>query len=74
VPEPRTVILSGAEGMAKLDCAAAAHEVNPDPATLKRNLNTELRARFRFGLSGLRRDGLVNFEIGHFQLAQQVQQ
>src|SRR6266446_790077 len=67
VPDPSTVIFNGAEGMLR------ANDTNRyvEPGKTARCL---LRAGLSFGFGGLGRNRLINFEIGHLQFSQKVQQ
>jgi hypothetical protein len=65
VPEPRTVTFSGVRDMLKtMETISMQSQVGPP--------DFRLRAGLRLG--GLRRNRLIDFQIGHFQLAQKIQE
>src|SRR5258708_29836451 len=67
VPEPRTVIFSGAGGMVK------ALETNHH-AEQGQTAGRFLRAGLSLGFRGLGRNSLIDLQKGHLQLAQEVQE
>src|SRR5690349_4993850 len=71
VPEPRTVIFSGVRGILPIRIEGNEPE-NRDAA--QAGLLRARSARLRLGLRRrLSRHGLVNLEVSHFELAEQVQ-
>src|ERR1700674_2000727 len=66
VPEPSTVIFSGAGGMVK--------KLKSGLATPRWAAGCHSGACLRFGLRGLRRNRLIDLQIGHLQLTEEVQE
>src|SRR5437016_5243760 len=67
VPEPSTVIFSGAEGMVK----ALGPNLHAEPG---QTVARFLRAGFGLGFGGLGRNRLIDLQKGHLQLAQEIQE
>src|SRR6266851_3918362 len=65
VPEPRTVTFSGARGMLK------SVEIDRRTEPGRRHF---LRAALSLSFGGLGCNGLIDFQVGHLQLAEQVQE
>lgn len=65
VPEPRTVTFSGAGDILKtIETIFTRSQARPP--------DFRLRAGFRLGLGGFGRNRLIDFQIGHLQLAEKV--
>src|SRR6267143_392759 len=67
VPEPSTVIFSGAEGMVK----AFEPNLHAEPGQTARRF---LRAGLGLGFRGFGRNSLVDLQKGHLQLAEEIQE